>query len=580
MTGEEDRYSKLDLWSIQPNLEGSAKIVDILRPTLTTIDKDYLQSLDDAYASVTTVIDKYGSQSTGFKTFDQISAADLKTMQAGLANLSELLVRAVGPARPGGLRGYPALMDEAKVLSRRRFLAGSPPSGRQPWPVAWPAGSGRWRSARPRRRPRRRARNPATSRSTAPHQAGIVLPTRPQTAAIFVTLDAVVGSKPELATTLAELTARSRHLTAGLAPDAGDPLFPPPESGILGPTVGPSDLTITVGFGASLFDDRFGLADRIPRQLVRMPDFRNDRLQAGLTHGDLLLQICATDEASCLHALRYLMLGTRGSLVVRWLIHGFQQRPGGTVEHGGAPATRRNLLGFKDGTANLAAADPALMDELVWVGQGQGEPDWAVGGTYFVARTIRMFVERWDRTALGEQEAIIGRTKRTGTPLGKAREHDDPAYGEDPNGERIALDAHIRLANPRTPETRAAAASSGAATPTAAGSTARACSTRACSSSPSSATSSAASWPSRTGCRASRSRSTSSRSAAATSSRRRAPTDPMRSGAPRSWPEPSGPRVCLDQAGARPEAPVGPEGTGAGRPPHTNRIRTGIRYAK
>jgi iron uptake system component EfeO len=91
MTGEEDRYSKLDLWSIDPNLEGSAKIVDILRPTLTTIDKDYLQSLDDAYASVTTIIDKYGSQSTGFKTFDQISAGDLKAMQAGLANLSELL---------------------------------------------------------------------------------------------------------------------------------------------------------------------------------------------------------------------------------------------------------------------------------------------------------------------------------------------------------------------------------------------------------------------------------------------------------------------------------------------------------
>ena len=91
MTGEEDRYSKLDLWSIQPNLEGSAKIVDILRPTLATIDKDYLKQLDDAYGSVNTIIDKYGSQATGFKTFDQISPADLKAMQAGLANLSELL---------------------------------------------------------------------------------------------------------------------------------------------------------------------------------------------------------------------------------------------------------------------------------------------------------------------------------------------------------------------------------------------------------------------------------------------------------------------------------------------------------
>jgi deferrochelatase/peroxidase EfeB len=63
---------------------------------------------------------------------------------------------------------------------------------------------------------------------------------------------------------------------------------------------------------------------------ARLPNDRSSRA----AHGDLLLQICATDEASCSHALRYLMLGTR-SLVVRWLIHGFQQRPGGTVEHGG-----------------------------------------------------------------------------------------------------------------------------------------------------------------------------------------------------------------------------------------------------
>ncbi len=344
-------------------------------------------------------------------------------------------------------------MDEAKVLSRRRFLAGSAAVGAAA--VAGGVAGGLGAVALGGAAPAAQASGtePGYIPFDGPHQAGIVLPTRPQTAAIFVTLDAVVGSKPELATAIAELTSRSRKLTAGLAADPGDPLFPPPESGILGPTVGPSDLTITVGFGASLFDDRFGLADRIPRQLVRMPDFRNDRIQAELAHGDLLLQICATDEASCLHALRYLMLGTRGSLVVRWLIHGFQQRPGGTVEHGGTPATRRNLLGFKDGTANPSPADPALMDELVWVGEGKGEPDWAVGGTYMVARTIRMFVERWDRTALGEQEAIIGRTKRTGTPLGKGREMDDPAYGEDPDGERIPLDAHIRLANPRTPET-------------------------------------------------------------------------------------------------------------------------------
>ena len=346
-------------------------------------------------------------------------------------------------------------MDDAKGLSRRRFLAGSAAVGAAA--VAGGVAGGLGAVALGANTPTAQASGtePGYIPFDGPHQSGVVLPSRPQTAAIFVTLDAVVGSKAALATTLAELTSRSRQLTTGLAPDAGDPLYPPPESGILGPTVGPSDLTITVGFGASLFDERFGLADRRPRQLVRMPDFRNDRIQADLAHGDLLLQICATDEASCLHALRYLMLGTRDSLVIRWLIHGFQQRPGGTVEHGAAPATRRNLLGFKDGTANPPASDVAQMDELVWVGSGQGEPDWTVGGTYMVVRTIRMFVERWDRAALGEQEAIIGRTKRTGTPLGMAREHDDPAFGDDPHGERIPLDAHIRLANPRTPESEA-----------------------------------------------------------------------------------------------------------------------------
>ena len=204
---------------------------------------------------------------------------------------------------------------------------------------------------------------------------------------------------------LGEVTTRIRQLTAGWAPEAGDPLFPPPDSGILGASVGPADLTVTVAFGASLFDDRFGLASKRPKQLEKMPFFPNDRLQPGLSHGDLMLQICAADEASCVHALRYLMAGSRSSLVVKWLIHGFQQRPAGGLDAGGTAATSRNLLGFKDGTANPHATDTTVMDDIVWIGKDDGEPDWAVGGTYMVVRPIRMFVERWDRTALGEQEA-------------------------------------------------------------------------------------------------------------------------------------------------------------------------------
>ena len=341
-------------------------------------------------------------------------------------------------------------MPSAPNLSRRAFLTGSAAVGVAA--VAGGVGGVALATATETRAPG--VVVPGYIPFDGAHQAGIVTPTRPQTAAIFVALDVVVASGPELATTMAELTRRARQVASGFAPEAGDPLYPPPDSGILGAAVGPSDLTVTVGFGASLFDERFGLADRRPMQLTRMPSFPNDRLQPALSHGDLMVQICATDEASCVHALRYLMAGTRGSLVVRWLIHGFQQRPGGGMETPGTQATPRNLLGFKDGTANPKATDASLMDDLVWVRGDQGEPAWAVGGSYMVVRPIRMFVERWDRTALGEQEGIIGRTKRTGAPLGVAREEDDPAYDNDPEGARIPLDAHIRLANPRTAATQ------------------------------------------------------------------------------------------------------------------------------
>jgi deferrochelatase/peroxidase EfeB len=276
------------------------------------------------------------------------------------------------------------------------------------------------------------------------HQAGILDP-RPNRA-VIASFDAIAGSRGELADGLRTISERARALTAGY-----DALFgptgegPTPDSGIVGPRVDPDGLTVTVGLGASLFDGRYGLAARRPVGLKPMLTFPDDALVEAECHGDVLLQLCANTEETLLHALRDISRETRGVLSPRWKIDGFL--PLAQRESGAG----RNLLGFKDGTSNPNVANEKTMAELVWT--GREEPAWARGGTYAAVRIIRNRVEFWDRVSLTEQDLMMGRDKAKGAPLGKDRELADPDYGSDPDGRRIPLDAHIRLARPRTPAT-------------------------------------------------------------------------------------------------------------------------------
>jgi len=283
------------------------------------------------------------------------------------------------------------------------------------------------------------------------HQPGIVTP-RPATG-LVAAFDVTATSLADLERLFRLLSERIAFLMQGGPAQTADPGFPPPDSGILGPVIAPDNLTVTVALGASLFDERFGLSPLKPKHLQRMKRFRNDALDGNICHGDLLLQFCANTADTNIHALRDILKNAPDLLLLRWKQEGtVPVRQPKTAE----PAeSARNLLGFRDGTANPDAADAAKMDQLVWVKSDSDEPAWSINGSYQVVRIIRNFVERWDRTPLGEQEAIMGREKASGAPIGGKREYEEPSYADDPEGKRTKLDAHIRLANPRRPETEA-----------------------------------------------------------------------------------------------------------------------------
>ncbi|HWU33328.1 MAG TPA: iron uptake transporter deferrochelatase/peroxidase subunit [Marmoricola sp.] len=274
------------------------------------------------------------------------------------------------------------------------------------------------------------------------HQSGILTPGEKQSALTMAAFTVTASSKGELGNLLQTITERARFLTAGGTPPNLGVNRPPSDSDVLGPDIPSDGLTITVGFGASLFDKRFGLASKKPIHLTQMRVFPDDAIEEAWRDGDLSLQICANHQDTAHHALRDIMKHTRGNMQLLWKMEGYNSppRPSGTG---------RNLLGFKDGTANPSGQ---TAESLIWVDDSK-EPAWTQGGTYQVVRLIRMFVEFWDRVSIAEQENMFGRRRDSGAPLDGNQEFDTPDFTADPKGDVIPMDSHIRLANPRTKAT-------------------------------------------------------------------------------------------------------------------------------
>jgi deferrochelatase/peroxidase EfeB len=202
----------------------------------------------------------------------------------------------------------------------------------------------------------------------------------------------------------------------------------------------PSRLTLTFGFGSSLFvkegKDRYGLVALRPEALVDMPTFNGDQLVPEKTGGDISVQACADNPQVTFHAIRQLARLAEGIATLRWAQTGF-------ISGGSGTETPRNLQGFKDGTQN---PKPQEMNKFVWV-SSESLP-WMMGGSYVVVRRIRFALEHWDKTDVDFQEQVIGRHKVSGAPLGMKGEFDAlDLNSTDRDGNHVIPEnAHVRLA--------------------------------------------------------------------------------------------------------------------------------------
>lgn len=274
------------------------------------------------------------------------------------------------------------------------------------------------------------------------HQAGIITPA--QNFICFAAFDVTGSGSNSLQKLFRTWTAAAAAMSEGrqVGEESSNHNLPPVDTGESA-GLNPSRLTITFGAGISLFDDRFGLSSKRPPSFKELPAFNGEQLEPQWCGGDIGVQVCADDMQVAFHAVRNLARMARGTAVLRWVQEGFQ-RSTQADPSGGTP---RNLLGFKDGTANPAVTNEQDMDKVVWA-QGSDGAAWMGDGSYMAVRRIRMRIEIWDRSSLKDQEDTFGRYRASGAPLGSKNEFDpvDLSAKDEKGNPHIPANSHVALA--------------------------------------------------------------------------------------------------------------------------------------
>ncbi|MGE4324648.1 MAG: iron uptake system protein EfeO [Pseudodonghicola sp.] len=89
ISGEEDRYSRTDLWDFEANFKGSEKIYDLLHPLIEEKDPEFVKTTDANFKAVYDILEKYESDAGGYVSYEQLSDDDRTVLSAKVNTLAE-----------------------------------------------------------------------------------------------------------------------------------------------------------------------------------------------------------------------------------------------------------------------------------------------------------------------------------------------------------------------------------------------------------------------------------------------------------------------------------------------------------
>jgi deferrochelatase/peroxidase EfeB len=222
----------------------------------------------------------------------------------------------------------------------------------------------------------------------------------------LVTADVTVGSCEKLCELLQSLSTFASH-EMNRTPHSIDHRAYDPQ--IRSPRV-----TVTVGYGATLFttrqgDDRFGFANAKPTWLKILPAIEGDdpSFSSRAAATDLIFLLASDDY----YVNEYLY-----GLIYYGNVHpGIRVQ---SVERGYARPDSREPSGFEDGSSNPRDTVPnSLMHRFVYIKEGDDEPQWCVNGTYLAFRKIQRRLKDFFKLDRIQQETIIGSDKTSGDPI-------------------------------------------------------------------------------------------------------------------------------------------------------------------